>query len=98
MERSLLFSGLITVVQSGAPSSEQLCREVGLCSVCKEMKEAEVPGGFCLFLLLLKSALQLSFSLRQLQLQPQHLGLLSLEGRKKRGICVENYLNYIKLN
>lgn len=62
------------------------------------MKEAEVPGSFCLFLLLLKSALQLSFSLRQLQLQPQHLGLLSLEGRKKRGICVENYLNYIKLN
>ncbi len=65
---------------------------------------AEVPGSFCLFLLLLQSALQVSFSLRQLQLQPQHFGLLSLEGRqdgrKKRGLGkkVKRDFNCIELN
>ena len=41
-------------------------------------KGDELPGSLGLLLLLLQSALQVSFSLRQLQLQPQHLGLLGL--------------------
>lgn len=46
----------------------------------KEMRE---PRSVDLFLLLLKSALQLSSGLGQLQLQPQNFGLLRLENRRK---------------
>jgi len=46
-------------------------------------EESEVPGGVYFLVLLLKSELQVLFSLRQLQMQPQHLGLLHLEEQKE---------------
>lgn len=45
----------------------------------------EIPGSIHLLLLFLKSAVQLSFILRQLQLEPQNFGLLGLEGKQEGG-------------
>lgn len=49
-----------------------------------EIEEIEIPGSIHLLLLLLKPAVQLSFILRQLQLQPQNFGLLSLGEKEDR--------------